>query len=129
VSPSSPHLREKSSVSDNQKIVMTDVLTNVGNGYSSRSGTFTCPVSGTYVFTATVLAMQSKYLETEIVRNGDSIAKLFSGGYHYFTSGSNTVVVNLHHGDSVWLRVVGHYHDDGVVLDSTWTTFAGFLLF
>ena len=33
-----------------QTVIYDEILTNEGDGYDDRTGVFTCPVAGTYIF-------------------------------------------------------------------------------
>jgi len=43
---------------------------DVGDGYSNQDGIFDVPVTGVYVFTYTVYAVNNHYVRTELVING-----------------------------------------------------------
>ena len=39
-----------------QTVIYDEVLTNEGNGYDDKTGVFTCPLAGTYIFVVDVLS-------------------------------------------------------------------------
>lgn len=70
----------------NSGTLMFDVIiTNVGNGYNPRSGVFTSPGKGTYVFYVSALEYSQQYLGLEIVLNNVSKVRLIgesAAAYH-----------------------------------------------
>ncbi|XP_064613623.1 heavy metal-binding protein HIP-like [Liolophura sinensis] len=117
-----------------QTIVFSSPRTNLGNAYNSKTGVFTCPTAGLYLFTATVLSNLGDRIETEIMLHkseGDmkqeSVAKLYSGAAstERYGSGSNTVVLELAKGDTVWLR---EYNGLGSFVYQQWSSFSGALI-
>ncbi|KAK3104723.1 hypothetical protein FSP39_008651 [Pinctada imbricata] len=68
---------------------------------------FTCPSSGTYVFTwSTMSASDSDYCVGNIYHNGNRLLQTFShernGGYD--ETASNTILLKLIVGDHVWIQ-------------------------
>ena len=49
------------SVSGGQKIVFTNVITNVGDAYNNVTGIFTAPRNGTYMFTLTTMTTNNNH--------------------------------------------------------------------
>nr|XP_034332654.1 uncharacterized protein LOC117691211 [Crassostrea gigas] len=111
----------------NSGTLMFDVvITNVGNGYNPRSGVFTSPGKGTYVFYVSALEYLQQYLGLEIVLNNVPKVRLIGESAAAYQTGTNMVVLNLQKGDSVWVR---HHHGKGYYSHSIpVTTFSGFLL-
>lgn len=111
----------------NSGTLMFDVvITNVGNGYNPRSGVFTSPRKGTYVFYVSALEYLQQYLGLEIVLNNVPKVRLIGESAAAYQTGTNMVVLNLQKGDSVWVR---HHHGKGYYSHSIpVTTFSGFLL-
>ena len=52
-----------------------NLLTNDGNGYDHISGIFRAPVTGLYFFNVVIMSHAAEDMETEIVKNGDGIAR------------------------------------------------------
>lgn len=44
-----------------QTIIYNNILTNDGNGYDDKTGVFTCPVAGTYMFVVDALSQTLLY--------------------------------------------------------------------
>lgn len=103
--------------------------TNIDNRYSLRSGHFLAPYDGLYFFTVTIVAMPDKFIETQIVHNGNPICNIYSGaGGGYYGAGTNSVVVSLTSGDDVYVGVRGGQHSSGIVIDGPYSRFTGFFL-
>ncbi|XP_061193476.1 uncharacterized protein LOC133201702 [Saccostrea echinata] len=105
-------------------LVFDRVVYSVGGGYDSRTGVFTAPVSGHYVFFHIVQAYNSQYIMTEIVLNSKPkvLAMLYGETYD---AGSNLAVMHLSIGDKVWVRRYrgsGYYTEGNAPV----TTFSGF---
>lgn len=111
-----------------QNIIFDDVETNIGNGYNSRIGIFTAPVSGTYVFYTSILVYNNREIFCRIVVNGVNKANAYARGTdNRLDQGSQLIVVQLHQGDQV---AVQNKMDDDAIFGNAdiWTTFSGFLL-
>ncbi|CAC5414755.1 unnamed protein product [Mytilus coruscus] len=77
------------------------LLVGGGNGYDTRHGYFTVPISGLYIVSATTCSSPSKGIRTEIVRNGIQLAALYGDDYDL---ASHTIVVSLEQNDEVWVQ-------------------------
>lgn len=114
---------------DGQTFVFDHILTNSGNAYNKNNGMFTSTVRGIYAFYGSLLTGAGKYLEAEIVRNGNAFCGLYSGDKDFWAPGFNMATIELNVGDAVWVRVDDVYHDAGVLVDSRFTSFSGYLLY
>lgn len=101
------------------------VVANKGNVYNRSTGKFTAPIDGTYVFFVAVNAYGSKILYLKIVHNGSSKVRTYTRNGAGHMTGTNTAVLQLDRGDSVWVsRHTGQgYWTESVPI----TTFSGFL--
>ena len=112
----------------NQAIVFSTVTTNIGNHYNSNSGVFRVPVPGTYLFFVNILSEAGHSIETQIVRNGNEISEIYSGGSgNYNGPGSNLVILQLDLGDEIWVRVHEHFSTN-MAIHCCWSSFSGYLL-
>ena len=112
-----------------QSVIFDNVITNEGSGYNNATGVFTCEEPGVYVFFLNVMTLYNKYVEVELIKNGDRFLIQYSSDASGFDNGSNLGVIRLAKGDTVWARV--HWHNDKDkedVMRPLWTTFSGFLL-
>ncbi|XP_053373708.1 complement C1q and tumor necrosis factor-related protein 9A-like [Mercenaria mercenaria] len=107
----------------NQPIIFDNIVTNIGQAYSGTTGVFTAPKDGVYYFVATILSFSGQHVETEIVKNGDSMVRLYSYG-KFYDQGTSGVVLQLNASDEVWVRNMGTNGEN--VHGSNWSTFSGF---
>ncbi|XP_045169748.2 heavy metal-binding protein HIP-like [Mercenaria mercenaria] len=107
----------------NQPIVFDNIVTNIGQAYSGTTGVFTAPKDGIYYFIATTMSHSGQFVQTEIVRNGESMVKLYSYDKSH-EQGTSGVVLHLNVSDEVWVR---HLKTQGENLyGHNWSTFSGF---
>ena len=112
------------SLGNKATVVFDDTVSNFGSAYSTTTGIFTAPTSGTFFFFASIMSHANEYLETEIVVNGVRVALMYGYGNNRFDQGTNAAVVGLEEGDKVWVRHVGQ---EGLkVYGGTWSSFSGF---
>ncbi|KAK7506692.1 hypothetical protein BaRGS_00002167 [Batillaria attramentaria] len=98
-----------------QTLVFDRVDLNQGGDYDKDTGFFTAPVSGLYQFSL------------HILKNGGEIAEVeASGDDKYLDRSSNTVLVQLHAGDKIWVRRASG--DATEIQGGFRTSFAGVLL-
>ena len=104
-------------------LILSTVITNVGNGYNPSDGVFTAPVAGVYVFFVNLQGYSSNTLYTYIVLNGTS--KVRTLAYTNYDAGPNLAVLSLQTGDRVWVKrdSGSSYYSEGRI-----TTFSGFLI-
>ncbi|XP_069122560.1 complement C1q-like protein 4 [Argopecten irradians] len=101
-------LSTTTALGDHQIIVFDIVVTNDGNGYDSRHGHFTAPVSGLYAFSLTAMNHGSERgIHAAIIKEGQLIGDVVTNGDTYET-GSNFAIVRLQAGEMVWVE---HYFD------------------
>ncbi|XP_060081246.1 uncharacterized protein LOC132560600 [Ylistrum balloti] len=112
---------------DSQTIMFDTIISNDGNGYDSRHGHFTAPITGLYAFSVTVMCHGSESnLHTSIVKDGQIIGKCFANGYSS-DNGSKLVVVQLQAGQMVWVE---HAVDPSgyKIYGDEYSSFSGFLV-
>ncbi|XP_076115771.1 uncharacterized protein LOC143083404 [Mytilus galloprovincialis] len=117
--------------SNHHQLIFDEVKTNLGNGYSKFTGTFTVPTAGVYVFTYKLYTGNHGAIHFDLLVNDAIYDSTYgetddvSGDYD---SDSGTIVVAVNQGDNVYLR---SYEDcTGTVLGyrSAKSTFAGWKL-
>ncbi|XP_038077723.1 collagen alpha-1(X) chain-like [Patiria miniata] len=97
-----------------------------GTSFGLETGTFTCRVPGTYVFTFSVLQYTSSTTLTVCLqKNNDVVVTGYSGdsGSQEQVSGSAVLVLQI--GDTVYLSMVGKAGSSS----RGYTSFSGFLLY
>ena len=114
-----------------QTVVYDQIVTDVGNDYHNRSGVFTAPVSGVYVFNYAVMMDPGLSEYIELVKNGNHVIWNYghAPGATHLISASRTAVVELMVGDQVWIRTQkSSTHGNGIIHGNGFTTFSGWLI-
>ncbi|XP_045180683.2 complement C1q-like protein 4 [Mercenaria mercenaria] len=126
------YLGGKRCYGNHETFVYDVVETNVGNGYNSRDGIFDVPVTGVYVFTATLVPDFHQHLQAEIIVDGVVKGIIFTDSEEIndIHQASTSIIVHVNAGDHVYIRR-GRSNSCNVISDTTLvrTTFAGWLLF
>ncbi|XP_062589286.1 heavy metal-binding protein HIP-like [Saccostrea cucullata] len=107
-------------------VVFGRVTQNSGNAYNAKTGKFTAPEDGLYVFNWTILTTDGKYFHTQIVLNGKIIGYNNADGVSGSSSrasGSSSAVINMKKKDKVWIRTNGR---EGKYAYAVWSSFTGF---
>ncbi|XP_061190967.1 complement C1q and tumor necrosis factor-related protein 9A-like [Saccostrea echinata] len=86
-----------------QPIKFNHVITNDGNGFDPRHGTFRAPVSGLYHFSMTIYSVKSHPIRIQMVKDGTELIRTYEGGSDYLSS-TTDVNVRLSAGQTVWCR-------------------------
>ena len=99
-----------------QTVIYDEVLTNDGKGYDDRTGVFTSPVAGTYMFVVDALSSQPLWLH--IYLNKTKVASLHISKSHsngVYLQISRTVILKLRKRDHVKVvsAVKGSVHHNG----------------
>ncbi|XP_061181192.1 complement C1q-like protein 4 [Saccostrea echinata] len=117
--------------SKHKTFVYDRVETNIGNGYDARSGKFTAPESGVYVFHSSTTAHNKSHCTVEIVQNSavKDIAWADAIDHNDRASASTMTILNLKKGDIVNTRVGVTYGGNFMESDIyTRMSFSGFKL-
>ena len=113
-----------------QTLVFPHIITNVGGGYNGNTGVFTAPRDGVYVFFCKITGRDnSGEMRFEFILNGSAKTHhlVYGRSAHPYRTSSNSIVLQLTHGDRVWIKMsVGdrHYRSG----DGGDQTFSGYLL-
>ncbi|XP_077997738.1 uncharacterized protein LOC144450869 [Glandiceps talaboti] len=116
-------------VSSHTVIVYDKVYSNDGNGYSTSTGKFTCPVSGMYYFTISAMRYSSSELFVCLMKNTTRLPCVWINNTSDWAYGgvSNSVIIDVDQGDEIWVRL----HSNTAVYSNNneYTTFTGYLLY
>ncbi|KAG7223035.1 hypothetical protein INR49_015924 [Caranx melampygus] len=106
-------------------LIFANVLLNEGDGYSSDTGIFTCPVDGLYHFS--VHASVYGRGQCAIYKNGEKVVSLYHTSLPDKCSqvASVSSVVKLSQGDNVWVNLWGPDRNDIFATDDNDTVFVG----
>ncbi|XP_052703139.1 EMILIN-2-like [Crassostrea angulata] len=110
-----------------QTVKYNTVLTNDGNGYDDRTGVFTCPVAGTYMFVVDSLSKATTLLHLNV--NKITVGRLYVSYVHggdTYVQMSRTVIVKLKSGDHVKVENVVN---NGYIRHFMYSEFSGVLLY
>uniref|UniRef100_K1PFU6 Complement C1q-like protein 3 n=1 Tax=Magallana gigas TaxID=29159 RepID=K1PFU6_MAGGI len=110
-----------------QTVKYDEVLTNEGNGYDDRTGVFTCPVAGTYMFVVDSLSQPGIWLHMKVNKNAVGKLHVSSSGYNGnpLIQISRTVIVRLKPGDHVKIE---NASNNGVIYHDIFSGFIGTFL-
>ena len=113
-----------------QTLVFPHIISNVGGGYNGSSGVFTAPRDGVYVFFCKITGrVNPSYMYFEFILNGSAKTRnlVLGGSANPFRTSSNSIVLQLTHGDRVWVKMYqgGIHYSWGAGGDQT---FSGYLL-
>lgn len=84
-------------------IVFDTAVTNLGNGYNPSNGEFTAPCSGTYLFSATILADNGGEVWSQFILNEEEVADIYArASDDRHDQGSHTVILHLSKGTHLY---------------------------
>ena len=111
-----------------QTVIYDEVLTNEGNGYDDRTGVFTCPLAGTYIFVVDALSPRATWLHLYL--NKSILASLHIQTIHAsrtYLQISITVILTLKKRDHV--KVVSDISHTSAVHHNCYSGFLGAKIF
>ncbi|KAK2883556.1 hypothetical protein Q8A67_017193 [Cirrhinus molitorella] len=114
--------------SKNDVIKFNDVIANVGGGYDSSTGTFTCKSAGVYYFIFNIMKT-GQNLRVDLVLNDQTVvASAVAVDVLHADTASNNVVLQLNTGDRIYVRL---NNSDLSKRDSQsrFSIFSGYLLY
>lgn len=114
--------------SASQPVIFDSVYLNIGSGYNPVSGLFTCPVSGIYAFSVSMLVVyQRQFISLQLVQVigfNEEISYTRAHGDNYdWNSGSLFAIIECEYENVVYVRANARG-----VLVYDYTSFSGYLL-
>ena len=91
----------------NKTIIFNNTITSQGSGYNPKTGIFTVPSGGEYLFSWQISTYSTNYCQTYLSKNGKAIQKVQARGgpdTRFGPTASATVIVLLKQMDRVWLH-------------------------
>ena len=116
-----------------QTIIYDKVITNVGNCYDTRTGIFTSPRKGVYVFEMALMVTPGIEQYLEFNKDGQSIMLNFGHSLEtkLYPSSSRTLTLELEKDSKVCIRTIAGStppHGAGRVHGYGFSTFSGWIL-
>ncbi|XP_071161405.1 uncharacterized protein [Mytilus edulis] len=104
-----------------QTLIFDMVKTNLGSSYSKHTGVFSASEHGTYVFTWTITSGVHSYIYSEIVINSIPFGSIVTDSeeIHDDHSATGIIVVQLNHGDVVYIRTNPNASIKGQILSDS----------
>ena len=90
----------------NTVLIFSKTLFDEDASYNNRTGIYTVPASGTYLFTSILCVGPGDYASVDIVADGARIGVLILADNVYQSCTSGTAVASLHRNAQVWLTVI-----------------------
>lgn len=112
---------------DTDLIVYDRVFLNMGNGYDSTTGVFTCPNAGTYAFLVHGVSTATSQLNLDIYRNNNYTVSVFAHIHNGYASGHQSIVLQLDEQDQVYVQARGVTALYGQP-NEIYSTFSGFMV-
>ncbi|XP_052722485.1 complement C1q-like protein 4 isoform X1 [Crassostrea angulata] len=112
---------------DTDLIVYDRVFLNMGNGYDSSTGVFTCPNAGTYAFLVHGVSTATSQLNLDIYRNNNYTVSVFAHVNNGYASGHQSIILQLDQQDTVFVQARGVSALYGQH-NEVYSTFSGFMV-
>jgi hypothetical protein len=107
----------------NERLVFNDVIYSYGGGYSSSSGIFTAPKSGTYLFSYNIQSTYSGIAHVVLMINGNTRTEVTASGS---ANGGNLGIDYVYKGQRVWVQTL--HFESYYYIEHYRTTFNGILI-
>ena len=115
----------------NHIVPFDKVLLNEGNAFNTYTGIFHCTQSGVYLFSFTIESDSDGIIAAKLVIDGNNQLDVATdGGSVSFQTASNTAIVRVVSGQSVWVAI--YAINDRTLFGTNifhYTSFSGVLLF
>ncbi|XP_060559960.1 uncharacterized protein LOC132720003 isoform X1 [Ruditapes philippinarum] len=106
-----------------ERLVFNDVIYSYGGGYSSSSGIFTAPKSGTYLFSYNIQSTYSGMAHVVLMINGKTRTEVIASGS---ANGGNLGIDYVYKGQMVWVQTL--HFESRYYIEHYRTTFNGILI-
>uniref|UniRef100_A0A183T228 C1q domain-containing protein n=1 Tax=Schistocephalus solidus TaxID=70667 RepID=A0A183T228_SCHSO len=108
-----------------QRVVMNNTITNVGNAYDPERGEFCATVDGVYALIVAISAQGQKQAAVRLMHNDKHIFDVWCESSPWSTA-TNQALLLMRRGDCAWLQV----RESAIYLHGyMYSTFAGYMLF
>merc|ERR1712156_146725 len=111
----------------NTKVKYDTIFTNVGGGYDSTTGIFTCPTPGLYVFQFHALSHSTSQMWLELHHNYNYVASIYGHVDNDYAAGGNSVILRLAKNDQVYILTTDASDLYGQPAE-VYGTFSGYLI-
>ncbi|KAJ8319976.1 hypothetical protein KUTeg_001563 [Tegillarca granosa] len=115
-------------LTSDHKIKYDRIFTNLGNAYNPNTGVFTCRYSGIYVFHFHALSQLDKPIYIDLYHNYLYVDSLYGHNPGGYAAGSNTAVIELLSGDTVYLDESSYNSFEYGGVYEVYSTFSGYFL-
>lgn len=88
----------------NDPIKYDNIVTNIGKAYSSTSGIFRAPITGTYSISFSLMGHHTNTIWANLYHNGKQIVRLYTKAGNRLEVTSHTVFLTLVKSDEVWVQ-------------------------
>ncbi|XP_043074522.1 complement C1q-like protein 4 [Puntigrus tetrazona] len=92
-------------IAKNDVIKFNDVITNLGGGYDSSTGTFTCKTAGVYYFIFSIVKTGQNLRVDLFLNDQTAVASAVAVDVLHTDTASNSVVLQLKAGDRLYVRL------------------------
>ncbi|XP_045198907.1 complement C1q tumor necrosis factor-related protein 6-like [Mercenaria mercenaria] len=121
-----------SKVTSYRPVIFDTVVTNHDNTFNIKTGRFTAPFKGTYVFFVTITSTERLKATLSLIHKFHPVDKAKVKNREQFIEGFNTrtmtVVLHLDKEDKVWVINATKVSDVNQMLEPYYTTFSGGLV-
>ena len=109
------------------------IITNIGSAYDNRTGTFTVPCPGVFIFEMALMVSADTRQYVEFAKDGESVMPNYCNipGTTSHDSSTRTVILELKKGSKVWIRVPASgapHGGSGRLHGNCFTTFSGWMI-
>ncbi|XP_054635577.1 uncharacterized protein LOC129182927 [Dunckerocampus dactyliophorus] len=116
-------IKHENNFSSGEKVIFSEVQTNVGDDYNKTTGIFTARIGGLYFFTVTIHTHGGD-INLNVYKNEEKMSQLFNPTAGYHGSETSSLVMQLESGDTVYVEA----YKSTVQSYTIQSMFSGFLI-